>query len=69
MDSAETLILGRIKEKVRVELVEGGVEEEEGAAALAAHPITIDHGSHEEDGRAQNRAFDFTQNAAMSSGQ
>ena len=58
MDSAETLILGRIKEKVRVELVEGGVEEEEGAAALAI-----------EGSRAQNRAFDFTQNTTMSSGQ
>ena len=36
---------------VPVELVVGGVQEDEGAAALAAHPMTIRvEGSHEEDG-------------------
>ena len=39
----------RIKEKVPVELVEEGVEEDEGPAALASHPMTTEGSSHEEE--------------------
>ena len=46
----------RIKEKMPVELVEGGVQEDERAAALAAHPMTIEGSHEEEDGWRQRTA-------------
>ena len=42
-----------------VELVEGGVQEDERAAALAAYPMTLE-GSHEEDGFGGSRQLDQT---------
>ena len=64
LTAAITAHFERIKEMVPVELVVGGVQEDEGAAALAAHPMTIRvEGSHEEDGFGQLESRPTTRKA------